>query len=203
MKRAIKIISVFTLALLCLSGCKKKKEEVSNIDKFITIVEASEQSFTAYQEKDTMTDGTQTLYTKKIKFQVERNEDATKINTSYEKKETKLDLEPTTTSYKTVGNKKYVGSVASDYEIPNYWFNWNLKKEYLPEDYQLDIQDASQVLKCSMSADNAKNFFMDDSIHIDNLEVTIQVSNEQVTALNASYVSSHGYQVAMEITYSY
>ncbi len=202
MKRAIKIISIFTLVLLCLSGCKKKNEE-SSIDKFIKIVEASEQSFTAYQEKDTMSDGTQTLYTKEIQFQVERNEDPTKINTSYEKKETKLDLEPTVTSYKTTGNQKYVGSTTSTYEIPNYWFNWNLKKEYLPEDYQLDIQDASQVLKCSMSSDNAKNFFMDDSIHIDDLEVTIHVSEEKVTALKASYVSSHGYQVAMEITYSY
>lgn len=203
MKRAIKIISVFTLVLLCLSGCKKK-EEASAIDKFLEIVETSEQSYKAYQEKDTMTDGTEILYTKEIKFQVERNEDVTKINTNYEKKETKLEnLEPTITSYKTVGDKKYVGSNVSTYEIPNYWFNWNLKKEYLPEDYQLDIEDNTQVLTCSISSNHTKNFFMDDSINIDHLQVTIHVADEKVTTLNASYVSSNGYQVFMEITYQY
>lgn len=201
MKKYLFLFSITCVLLFSLTGCKKNK--ISDIDRFLSNITESEKTFSSYDEFDSITDNAgMELYSRHVTFSIERAEE---IKTSYQKSEKKFNESTATiTSYKTIGDKKYVGQTESSYEVPNYFLSFAFNKDFLAEGYSLENTDGVWKLSASILDDKMSNFFVSDNLNLKDLTVQLEIKEDKLTRFEANYSSAvTNNKTKMIIIYSY
>ena len=208
MKKLLLIISILLMSVTLFS-CKKDK--LTNFEELVQIIYKSEENLSGYTEVSSIKDNDFVLYSKDtncliqrgktVKTQVEINEKV--LSSSGERV-----YDETTTTYKTVGNVKYVevdgNSYENEYTIPTYYLTFVLTEEYLKSGYELNVNENNYELTANVENDKISSLFLNKSLGaVSNLTINILVENGFLTKFTANYTTENGYAASIETTYSY
>ena len=208
MKKLLLIISILLMSVTLFS-CKKDK--LTNFEELVQIIYKSEENLSGYTEVSSIKDNDFVLYSKDtncliqrgktVKTQVEINEKV--LSSSGERV-----YDETTTTYKTVGNVKYVevdgNSYENEYTIPTYYLTFVLTEEYLKSGYELNVNENNYELTATVENDKISSLFLNKSLGaVSNLTINILVEKGFLTKFTANYTTENGYAASIETTYSY
>lgn len=208
MKKLLLIISILLMSVTLFS-CKKDK--LTNFEELVQIIYKSEENLSGYTEVSSIKDNDFVLYRKDtncliqrgktVKTQVEINEKV--LSSSGERV-----YDETTTTYKTVGNVKYVevdgNSYENEYTIPTYYLTFVLTEEYLKSGYELNVNENNYELTATVENDKISSLFLNKSLGaVSNLTINILVEKGFLTKFTANYTTENGYAASIETTYSY
>lgn len=208
MKKLLLIISILLMSV-SLFSCKKDK--LTNFEELVQIIYKSEENLSGYTEVSSIKDNDFVLYSKDtncliqrgktVKTQVEINEKV--LSSSGERV-----YDETTTTYKTVGNVKYVevdgNSYENEYTIPTYYLTFVLTEEYLKSGYELNVNENNYELTATVENDKISSLFLNKSLGaVSNLTINILVEKGFLTKFTANYTTENGYAASIETTYSY
>ena len=208
MKKLLLIISILLMSVTLFS-CKKDK--LTNFEELVQIIYKSEENLSGYTEVSSIKDNDFVLYSKDtncliqrgktVKTQVEINEKV--LSSSGERV-----YDETTTTYKTVGNVKYVevdgNSYENEYTIPTYYLTFVLTEEYLKSGYELNVNENNYELTATVENDKISSLFLNKSLGaVSNLTINILVEKGFLTKFTTNYTTENGYAASIETTYSY
>lgn len=208
MKKLLLIISVLLMSITLFS-CKKDK--LTDFEELVQIIYKSEENLSGYTEVSSIKDNDFVLYSKDtncliqrgktVKTQVEINEKV--LSSSGERV-----YDETTTTYKTVGNVKYVevdgNSYENEYTIPTYYLTFVLTEEYLKSGYELNVNENNYELTATVENDKISSLFLNKSLGaVSNLTINVVVEKGFLTNFTANYTTENGYAASIETTYSY
>lgn len=202
------IVGVVVYSLSNLPSLEEDNRD--DFEKLVSYIYESEESLAGYQEVNTMNDGEREVYKKETKFTIER---ATKVKSEVQIKEKKLSTSGTATydesytSYKTIDDKLITevnGNVfETSYQMPTYYLTFVLSKDFLESDYTLTADDNVIKLNAKVIDNKVSSFFLNKGIDITGLSIEIIVEDEKLKTFNASYISTHGFEVSICTTYFY
>ncbi|MGM9969601.1 MAG: hypothetical protein ACI35S_04295 [Anaeroplasma sp.] len=208
-KRLLYIFPV--ILLLVLASCSKNKK--STFNKFAEAVYQSEQVLTSYKELDELYFDNNLVYSYATDLKITRGEVISTSVTQTEKKlpnTGELDLITTTTSYRTVGDKKYVlvngTEVESSYTIPTYFLTFVVSEDYFEDGFSLENPNKTNnySLKGNVKNEYVGSLFLNKSLpNITNLRIEIEVIESKLTKFIATYKSANSFDGVISITYSY
>ncbi len=211
----MKKLRIILSILLCftLVGCGSCSKKGTSLESFVEKIYDSNESFTSYQETDSLLDGDVEVYHKDISFQIERGTD---IKTTYEKQEKKLSndilsstgYDITESSYYTIGNRKHDTSngldVESSYPVPTYFFTFDIKREYLQDEFSIKKDGKKRILTASVKDESVNDFFLTLGIEsVQNLQVVVTLTSNKLTSMEANYHTTTGFDGSIKITYDY
>ncbi len=212
MKKKILIIIPLILFTLCFASCKScKKDKRSDFEKLVSYIYESETKIAGYNELTKMFDNDFEVYNKDLDFAISRGN---KVKSEVNIKERKLSTsgnstyDETTSSYTTVDNVKYVElngtTYQNPYEMPTYYLTFVLSKEFLNDNYTLDVSENNYHLKAQVLDNKASSLFLNKSIgNISNLNIEIVIENNRLKIFTANYISQNGFKVSIETNYYY
>lgn len=209
MKSKVFLIISILLMSMCLFSCKK--DELTDFQKLVQVIYSSEENLSGYVEETSIKNNDFLLYSKNtdcliqrgktVKTQVQINEKM--LSTSGERV-----YDETTTTYKTVGNVKYVevdgNSYENDYTIPTYYLTFVLSEEFLKSGYELTVNENNYKLTAIVLDEKISSLFLNKSLGaVSNLSIELTVTNNYLTEFVANYTTANGYAASIKTAYSY
>ena len=209
MKRRFLLIISLLLMSICLFSCKKDK--LTDFQELVQIIYNSEANLSGYTESTLIKDNDFVLYSKDTDCLIQRGKT---VKTQVQQTEKILSssgdrmYDETTSSYKTVGNVKYVevdgNSYENDYTIPTYYLTFVLSEDFLKSGYELTVNENNYSLTANVHDEKISSLFLNKSLGaISNLKIAIVVENNLLISFKANYLTENGYAASIETTYSY
>jgi len=209
MKKRI-ILLVFTMVLvLMISSCGKKK--LTNFEKLVNDIYASESILAGYNETQVIKDSDFEVYHKNTNFTLVRGE---KVRSEVRVLEKKLSTTGTQlydeslTEYKTIDDVKYTTVDGTTYEnpytVPTYYLTFVLSEEFLENDYDLSVNDDTYTLTAKVLDNKISSLFLNKSLgNISNMNIKIVVDGGKLKSFSANYLSPTGFTSIIDTTYLY
>ena len=209
MKKRI-ILIVFTMVLsLLISSCGKKK--LSDFDRLVNDIYASESVLVGYNETQIIKDQDLEVYHKSTNLKLVRGD---KVRTNVSVLEKKLSTsgnklyDETKTIYSTIDNIKYTTVDGTTYEnpytVPTYYLTFVLSEDFLESGYELNVDGEIYTLTAKVLDNKISSLFLNKSLgNISNMNIKIVVDGGKLKSFNASYLSPTGFTSVIETTYLY
>ncbi len=209
MKRKLLLIISVLMMSICLFSCKKDK--LTDFESLVQIIYNSEANISGYTEETSIKNNDFVLYSKNTDCLIQRGKT---VKTQVQIDEKILSssgervYDETTTTYKTVGNVKYVevdgNSYENDYTIPTYYLTFVLSEDFLKSGYELTVNDNNYKLTANVIDEKISSLFLNKSLGaVSNLTIEIIVENNFLISFKANYITENGYAASIETAYSY
>ncbi len=209
MKRLILI--VFTMVLILVISSCGKKNKLTDFEKFVNDIYASELVLAGYNETTKILDNDFEIYNKNTVFKLIRGE---KVRSEVKVLEKKLSTsgdvlyDETLTEYTTIDTIKYttVNGVTyeNSYVMPTYYLTFVLSEDFFESGYSLSVNESTYTLKANILDNKISSLFLNKSLgNISDMSVEIVVTNGKLKSFTADYTSPTGFKSSIETTYQY
>ncbi len=208
------LICLTMITLLSLLACKKDKTEpeLTDFEKLVNIVYASEEILAGYYEEDTIYDGEFLTYQKTIDLKLERKDT---VKTEVELVEKTLsasginDFDTKKSTYTTDGDKKYEvvngKTYESSYVVPTYFLTFVLSDSFLEEGYQLTVDKNNYTLNGKVQDTMVASLFLNKNIsNVKDVKINLTVTDGKLATFKVEYISTKtGFVTTITTSYRY
>ena len=168
MKRLLLIISILMTSIMLFS-CKKDK--LTDFEELVQIIYKSEENLSGYTETSSIKDQDFVLYSKDTNCLIQRGKTVktqVQINEKVLSSSGERVYDESETTYKTVGNVKYVeidgNTYENEYTIPTYYLTFVLTEDYLKSGYELNVNENNYELTATVENDKISSLFLNKSL---------------------------------------